>query len=69
MMSNVQAILLSCFRISDLADEGKCTLGQIAMTKAFVTERGREVVKWGREVFGGNGIIHENHAMRAFMDM
>jgi alkylation response protein AidB-like acyl-CoA dehydrogenase len=69
MMSNVQACLLACFRISQLVDEGKASLGQIAMCKAFVTERGREIVKWGREVHGGNGIIHENYAMKAMMDM
>jgi acyl-CoA oxidase len=69
MLANVQAILLMCFRISELADQEKASLGQIAMAKAFVTERGREVVKWGREVFGGNGIIHENYAMKAMMDM
>lgn len=68
-MANIQAILLACFRISELADQDKVTLGQIAMTKAFVTERGREVVKWGREVFGGNGIVYENYAMKAMMDM
>jgi acyl-CoA oxidase len=39
------------------------------MTKAYVTERGREIVKWGREILGGNGIIHENFLMKAFNDM
>jgi alkylation response protein AidB-like acyl-CoA dehydrogenase len=48
MLANVEAILLMCFRMSDLVDEGKANLGQIALCKAFATERGREVVKWGR---------------------
>jgi acyl-CoA oxidase len=39
------------------------------MTKAWVTERGREVAKWGREVYGGNGILHTNYAMKALADM
>lgn len=37
IMSNTQAIFLICFRVSKLIDDGKATMGQIAMTKAFVT--------------------------------
>ena len=40
-MSNTQAIFLLCFRVSKLIDEGKATMGQIAMTKAWTTERAR----------------------------
>lgn len=47
-MANTQAVLLLSFRLSKLVDEGKVSIGQIAMTKAFVTERMREVAKWGR---------------------
>lgn len=69
MMSNIQSCLMLCFKISQLADEGTVTLGQIAMAKAHITERGREIVKWGRQIFGGNGIIHENYVMKAMADM
>lgn len=48
MMSTIQAILLMCYRMSKLVDEDKISIGQIAMTKAWVTERAREVAKWGR---------------------
>ena len=47
-MSTVQAIFLMCFRISQLVDEGKASIGQIAMTKAWVTDRARDVARWGR---------------------
>lgn len=40
-MSNVQAIVLLCYRISTLVDQNKASIGQIAMTKAYVTERAR----------------------------
>jgi hypothetical protein len=40
-MANVQGVLLMCIRITQLLDEGKVELGQIALTKAWVTERGR----------------------------
>jgi acyl-CoA oxidase len=69
MMANTQAILLMTHRISKLADENNVTLSQIALTKAWVTERGREVCKLGREICGGNGLLHENYVMRAMADM
>ena len=47
-MSNTQAILLMCFRISQLVDADRARISQIAMAKSFVTERLREVVRWGR---------------------
>jgi alkylation response protein AidB-like acyl-CoA dehydrogenase len=37
IMANTQAVLLMCFRMSKLIDDGKSTMGQIAMTKAWVT--------------------------------
>ncbi len=66
---NTQAMILQCWRISKLVDEGKATMGQIALTKAWVTERGREVVRLGREMMGGNGIIFDNYNMKALGDM
>lgn len=69
VMANTQAILLMCYRLSKMADEGKISIGQIAMAKAWCTERAREVAKWGREVYGGNGIIHSNYAMKALSDI
>lgn len=69
IMATTQAILLMCYRISKMMDDGKIQIGQIAMTKAWVTERARDVAKWGREVYGGNGILHSNYAMKALADM
>jgi alkylation response protein AidB-like acyl-CoA dehydrogenase len=37
IMSNTQAVLLMCYRISKLVDEGKAVIGQIAMVKAWAT--------------------------------
>jgi acyl-CoA oxidase len=39
------------------------------MFKAWVTERGRVICALGREVMGGNGLLHENYVMRALVDM
>jgi len=68
-MATTQAILLMCYRINTLHDQGKTDIAQIAMNKAWVTERARDVCRWGREVCGGNGILHENYVMRAMADM
>ena len=67
-MSHTQAVLLMCYRISKLVDEDKASIGQIAMVKAFVTDKLRDIAKWGREVCGGNGILHDNYVMKAFAD-
>lgn len=69
IMANTQAILLMCMRLSKLVDENKFSIGQVALTKAFVTERAREVARLGREVCGGNGITHDNYVMKALADM
>jgi acyl-CoA oxidase len=39
------------------------------MFKAWVTERGRLICALGREVMGGNGLLQENFAMKALVDM
>lgn len=39
------------------------------MFKAWVTERAREVARWGREVMGGNGITHDRYEMKAITDI
>lgn len=67
-MANTQAILMICIQISKLVDEGKATIGRIAMVKAYVTSTLRDIAKWGREIYGGNGIIHDNYAMKALAD-
>ena len=69
MMSGIQACLLLGCQVSKLADKNKLSIGQIAMTKAYITDRGREITRLGREIMGGNGILHELHLMRAMMDM
>lgn len=50
-------------------DNKKITLGQVALAKAFCTERAREVARLGREMLGGNGIIFDNYVMKAFADI
>lgn len=67
-LANTQAIFLTCFRISSLVDQGQASMGQIALAKAFTSERLREVARIGREVMGGNGMLMENYAIKAIGD-
>ena len=69
MMGNIQTCLWQCVRVSKLHQQGKATMGMIAMTKAYVSLRGRETVALARELLGGNGIQLENEVMKYFMDM
>jgi len=39
------------------------------MTKAYCTRVAREVAGDAREILGGNGILIENHAMVALLDL
>lgn len=50
-------------------DAGQATIGQIGRAKSGCTKLGREVCQLAREVCGGNGIILDNHVIKAFMDM
>lgn len=69
MMGTIQSMLLLCWRITKLMEEGKASMGMIGMGKAWVTLRGREVCALGREMFGGNGITFDNYVMKAMCDM
>lgn len=44
-------------------------MGQIARTKAFCTKQARKVCALARELCGGNGIILDNHVMKALIDV
>jgi acyl-CoA oxidase len=69
MMSTIQAMLFLAWRIATLYDEGNIDIAQIAMSKAWVSDKARDVARWGREVCGGNGLLHENYVMRALTDL
>ena len=69
MLGDVTAMQLLCWRLSKLRDEGKMTEGMASLAKQQCAARGRQVVALGREIFGGNGILLENHIARHFADM
>ncbi|WFU45713.1 acyl-CoA dehydrogenase family protein (plasmid) [Bradyrhizobium sp. CB82] len=68
MLGNVTACQCLMLRLAQLDDEGKLGDHQAALAKAFCTAKSRETVAWGREVFGGNGIIADYNIGRFFAD-
>jgi glutaryl-CoA dehydrogenase len=68
MLGNVTACQSMMLRLSQLADEGKLADHHASLAKAFCTARMRETVSWGRELFGGNGIVVDYNAARFFAD-
>jgi glutaryl-CoA dehydrogenase len=68
MLSNVTACQCLMLRLAQLDDEGKLLDQHAALAKAFCTGKSRETVAWGRELFGGNGIVADFNAARFFAD-
>jgi glutaryl-CoA dehydrogenase len=68
MLGNITACQCMVARLAQLADQGKLTDQQSALSKAFTTAKSRETVSWARELFGGNGILVDYNVARFFAD-
>ncbi|KAL6909774.1 hypothetical protein ACP4OV_001433 [Aristida adscensionis] len=69
MLGNIQAMSLLGWRLCNLHDARKMTIGQASLGKAWITKQARETVAIGRELLGGNGIVTDFHVGKAFCDM
>ncbi|GAB4447964.1 MAG: acyl-CoA dehydrogenase family protein [Chloroflexi bacterium OHK40] len=71
MLGELTAIQLMAWRLSKLLDERpeEVTEGMASLAKQQCAARARQVVAWGRELLGGNGILLEHHLARHFADM
>jgi acyl-CoA oxidase len=69
MMGNIQAMIALCVRATKLYEQNLGTIGMMALNKGFCTKLAREVARLGREAMGGNGIIMDNYAMKALVDI
>lgn len=69
MLAEIVAMQLTTWRLSVLRDQGRMTEGQASLAKMNNAAKARQVVAWGREILGGNGILLENHLARHFADM
>lgn len=43
-------------------------MGQIAIAKAHISRIARDVTRISREIFGADGLLWENKALKAMMD-
>jgi alkylation response protein AidB-like acyl-CoA dehydrogenase len=68
MLGNITACQCMVVRAAQLADQGKLTEKQSALSKAFTTAKTRETVSWARELLGGNGILADYNVARFFAD-
>jgi alkylation response protein AidB-like acyl-CoA dehydrogenase len=68
MLANITASQCMVVRTAQLADEGKLTDSQAALSKSFTTSKCRETVAWARELLGGNGIDASYNVGRFFAD-
>src|SRR5215468_1207141 len=68
MLGNTVACQCMVARTAQLADQGKLTDQQAAISKAFTTAKMRETVSWARELLGGNGILVDYNVARFFAD-
>src|SRR5262245_57757898 len=68
ILGNITACQCMVARTAQLADEGKLTDQQAALSKAFTTAKSRETLSWARELLGGNGILVDYNVARFFAD-
>ncbi|WP_237739963.1 acyl-CoA dehydrogenase family protein [Serinicoccus marinus] len=69
MVTLITTMQLTCTRMSQLEDEGRCTIEHAAMAKLHTTTVAREVVGIARDMLGGNGILLDHHVARHFADL
>lgn len=67
-LGNITSSIALVTRVSEMLDEGTQRDEHSALAKEFTTSRMRETVAWCREALGGNGIVLDYGAMRAFAD-
>jgi glutaryl-CoA dehydrogenase len=69
MLSDITDMLCMQFRLSQLLDEGKYSMPQVALAKMHYTERARAILSDARDMLGGNGILLDYHVARHLCDI
>ncbi|TCJ14827.1 acyl-CoA dehydrogenase [Rubrobacter taiwanensis] len=69
MLAEITSMQLLCYRLSQLAAEGKMTPGMASLAKMNNARKARKVVAEARDMLGGNGILLDYHVARHFADM
>lgn len=69
ILGHYHSCFLLAWRITELQEQGKATSGQAGLIKAITSLIGRDAVRLGREMLGGDGILIDNYVMKALADM
>ena len=69
MLSLCEMMISNLVLVSKAMDAKTSTMGQVGRAKSGCSRLAREICQLAREVCGGNGIILDNHVMKAMMDM
>lgn len=69
MLSHIQSMTYTAWRVTRLMEQGKCTHGMSSMVKANNTTLAREVAGMAREILGGNGIVRDYGVATHFCDL
>lgn len=69
LLGHFQSAFLMTWRITVLQQSNEAKVAKVSLVKAWVSSIGRDAVRLGRELLGGNGIIIDNYVMKALVDM
>jgi alkylation response protein AidB-like acyl-CoA dehydrogenase len=68
IMGDIQSMLFFSKRITEIFIKGELNMGMVSLLKAYNTNCLRSIIRTGRELFGGNGILLDYHIMKIFTD-
>lgn len=69
MLSDVTQMQLLCTRMAQLQEQGEFTGSMAAMIKMVTSRKALAACREARDMFGGNGLLLENHIARHLTDM
>lgn len=69
MLSDVTQMQLLCTRMAQLQERGEFTGSMAAMIKMVTSRKALAACREARDMFGGNGLLLENHIARHLTDM
>ncbi len=69
MLSDITSMQTLCFRLAQLQDEGRVTLGLASLAKLHTASGARRVCSAARDILGGNGILLDYHVARHHADV
>ncbi|MCU1668828.1 MAG: glutaryl-CoA dehydrogenase [Blastococcus sp.] len=69
MLADITNMVCMQLRLSQLLDERKVTMPEVALAKLHHTERARAILGDARDMLGGNGILLDYHVARHLCDI